>query len=121
MLLVYWECNEDEEGREAQNYVVIAPAAKEKHVDLAEYLRRYIIDGLQGIGAPPERTRYGEGLHRFFPWLWRVELVHFRGYFKENHLWTGEGRCGPQRSQMHVQRLPTPDDLRTASKGELKD
>lgn len=48
MLLVYWECNEDEEGREAQNYVV---TAKEKHVDLAEYLPRYIIDGLQGIGA----------------------------------------------------------------------
>lgn len=44
MLLVYWENEEDEEGQRAQNYLAIAPTAKEKHVHLTEYLRRSIID-----------------------------------------------------------------------------
>lgn len=118
-LNVYRDCEEDEEGQRAQNYLVMAPAVKEKHEYLCECLPRYMRDGLQWVGAWPEQAHYDERLNERFPWLWRVELLHFSGYFKENHMRMGKGLRSCQHTPMHVQRLPKPEDLSSAPKGNL--
>lgn len=85
---MFWDCEEDEEGQGAQ--IVLWKTCTPRWISVK-------ILYIRGTGAWPEAW-FDEEPNDFFPWLWKVELLHFGGYFKENHLLTGEGLLQAQRT-----------------------
>lgn len=62
---------------------------------------------------------YKEWVNESLPWVWKREVAHLRF---SKHTWkpmSADNLLGPEHTEMYVQKLPTPDDLWSAPKGDF--